>query len=92
VPTIQHSAKGVRVPSKHGIRGAVNTFKEKGSPGNPDICRESKKELVGVIKVPFGSRGLELKFNPVTSKRIRESCYLEILNKICLQNFCADEC
>lgn len=51
VPTIQYSANGVRVPSKYRFRGAVNTSKEKGSPGDPDICRESQtKKLFGQTK------------------------------------------
>lgn len=44
MPTIQHSPKNIRVPSKHRFRGAVNTSKENVSPGDPDICKESQQK------------------------------------------------
>lgn len=40
MPTIQHSPKNIRVPSKHRFRGAVNTSKENVSPWNGDLMIE----------------------------------------------------
>uniref|UniRef100_A0A0E0RGW4 Uncharacterized protein n=1 Tax=Oryza rufipogon TaxID=4529 RepID=A0A0E0RGW4_ORYRU len=43
--TIQHSSKDVGVPPEYRIRRAVNTSKEKVSPGDSDIDTESSTNL-----------------------------------------------
>ena len=50
VPTIQHSAKGVGVPSKHRIRWAVNTSKEKGHLEIQIYVENLNKNLSGPTK------------------------------------------